>query len=184
LVLHRQELHRPLIRLGGRDVLDPVETAVTVACVTGSAPHRLAVLDAAVRAGCCVGELSALAASMRVNGVVQVRQLAGWADGAAESPGESWLRWVILDAGLPPPTLQHWVRIGPGRHARLDLAWPGRHVACEYDGVAFHTGDRLFQDRARMNALARLGWTVIHVTAAMVFSGRRQLVAQLAHHLS
>ena len=85
---------------------------------------------------------------------------------------------------MPPPVLQHWVRIASARYARLDLAWPDRRLACEYDGVAFHTGDRLPEDRARMNALSRLGWTVVHVTAAMVFSGRRALIAQLAHHLA
>jgi very-short-patch-repair endonuclease len=76
------------------------------------------------------------------------------------------------------------VKAHPERFVRLDLAWPERKLACEYDGVAFHTGDRLFEDRARLNSLVRLGWTVVHVTAAMVFKGRRLLVQQIAEHLT
>jgi very-short-patch-repair endonuclease len=69
------------------------------------------------------------------------------------------------------------------RWFRLDLAWPRIKVALEYDGVEFHTGRALTNDRARHNALAAQGWTVLSVTAPMLWSGRDALVQQIGFEL-
>jgi hypothetical protein len=51
----------------------------------------------------------------------------------AESPMETRLRLVLIDAGLPCPAVQHEVIAG-GQRYRLDLAYPAVKVAIEYDG--------------------------------------------------
>ncbi len=49
--------------------------------------------------------------------------------------GESWLRLRIVDAGFPRPVVQIEVLDADGRCVyRLDLGWPDRRLAVEYDG--------------------------------------------------
>jgi hypothetical protein len=87
------------------------------------------------------------------------------ADPRAESPGESWTRLEILDAGLPKPELQWWVCIDGVPTYRLDLAYPKSKVCVEYDGVAFHdqTEEQRQHDRERRKWLRDHGWKVIVV---------------------
>ena len=71
-------------------------------------------------------------------GVVRLRTLAPLADARAESPAESVLRLVWLDAGLPVPVLQIPVTDDAGRDVyRLDLGLPEIRYAAEYDGLAW-----------------------------------------------
>ena len=121
---------------------------------------------------------------LHVTRVGMVRGLLALADPRAESPPESWLRWVCHNAGLPPPEPQFWVECAHGRWFRLDLAWPEFRLGLEYDGVEFHTGRALTNDRARHNALAAQGWTVLSVTAPMFWDGREQLIRQVATELA
>jgi hypothetical protein len=180
IVLHRLTPLRPLVRWNGRRVMDPVETAVRVAAAQQSEQQALAVLDAALasRSVLRAESLERFADTVTLRGIRQVRRVAGWADPLPESPRESWLRWVFLDAGLPAPTLQFWVRL-PGRRYRLDLAWPEYKVACEYDGTEFHTGDALYRDRRRLNDLLADHWLMCFATNQMVTADRPHLVGQV-----
>ena len=101
--------------------------------------------------------LAAVADESHLTRIGLVRTLVPLADPRAESPPESWLRWVCHDAGFPPPEPQFWVQCANERWFRLDLAWPRIKVALEYDGVEFHTGRALTNDRARHNALGGPG---------------------------
>lgn len=47
----------------------------------------------------------------------RARRVVHFADAAAESPGESWTRWAIVEAGLPAPQLQ--VEFHDSRTGRL-----------------------------------------------------------------
>ena len=96
-----------------------------LAAAAANAPRSLAVLDAAIRSRhTTVEALIAMAAALHVDGVSTARSLITLADGRAESPPESWLRWVCHDAGLSTPGTQFWVRCTHGASYRLDLAWP------------------------------------------------------------
>jgi very-short-patch-repair endonuclease len=54
---------------------------------------------------------------------------------------------------------------GGQRDYRLDFAYPHARVAIEYDGRAFHEGDRAERaDADRREWLRRHGWTVIVLT--------------------
>lgn len=84
-------------------------------------------------------------------------------DGGAQSPKESWLRLVLVDAGLPRPATQ--IRVTDGRLvAYLDMGWEQQMVAVEYDGE-HHRTDRsqYVKDIWRAEMVSRLGWTVIRV---------------------
>jgi very-short-patch-repair endonuclease len=59
---------------------------------------------------------------------------------------------------------QYEVRCGGRFVARVDVAWPGRRLALEYDG-AWHGEARQFaRDRQRLNRLTAAGWRVVSVT--------------------
>ena len=155
-----------IVVTGGLRVTTPVRTAIDLACLL---PPRkgLAALDAFMRAhGLTHDDLRlCLRRFHRRRGVVQARQLVGFADPEAESPGESWVRYEILVRALPKPSLQQWVYFGGRPLFRLDLAYPHLKIAVEYDGREFHEGkDNEDADEERRTWLRRHGWTVIVVT--------------------
>lgn len=104
-------------------------------------PYALAAADAFVRASLVsADELQDYVARLKgYRGIVQARSLASIVDTRAESPGESWQRLRIWDAGFPLPDLQHEVVDDLGRIRRLDLAYPEILVGSEFDGREFHT---------------------------------------------
>jgi len=102
-------------------------------------------------------------------------------DGRSESPPESRLRVRLTLAGLPPAEVQFTILDEDGRFvARVDLAWPDLRIAVEYDGL-WHVGSaaQMHADRRRLNGLAGLGWTVLHVTSARLRDDFPALVAEI-----
>lgn len=106
-------------------------------------PYALAAGDAVARAGLVdVPELVDYVARRKgYRGIVQARSLAAIVDPRAQSPGESWQRLRILDAGLPPPEPQFEVVDDFGRSYFIDLPYPELLIGTEYDGREFHTDD-------------------------------------------
>lgn len=86
-------------------------------------------------------------------------------DGGAESPKETWLRLLFVDAGLPAPTTQFVVRTESGRYVRrLDMVWEKFEVGAEYDGQQHLTERAQYaKDIRAQRELQRLGWHVVHV---------------------
>jgi very-short-patch-repair endonuclease len=117
--------------------------------------HRAAFLDD-VR--------TAAARLPRCRGSALARQVAGRADGLAQSPPETRLRLLIHRSGLPIPVAQFEVRHQRRRVAQVDFGFVEQRLAVEYDG-GWHGGqDQLRRDRARMNRLLAAGWRVLFVT--------------------
>jgi hypothetical protein len=81
----------------------PARTACDVARL-GARIDALATLDSALRSGTCTQDLllAAVADQRGLRGVGRLGQLIPHADGRAESPMESRMRWRFLDARLPP----------------------------------------------------------------------------------
>lgn len=185
LVVHRRE-GAPLNLVSGRSATTAAWTAVEVA--RSLPPGRaLATLDAALRSGQCdPGELaSALTAQSGRRGIVKVRRLLPLADGRAESPMESEARLVMIDGGLPPPTLQYEVIDSMGKLRRLDFAWPEYLVGAEYDSDEWHSGpDAMRRDREKSAALQDLGWTMVPIVLSDVRQRRQQLVDRIDRHLN
>jgi hypothetical protein len=116
-------------------------------------------------------EVMALAdASPGLRGVQRLRATIQLCDGGAESPQESRVRLILVDAGLPAPETQIEFRDRYGHvYIRVDMGWPQWKVAVEYDGIQ-HWADR--QQRAwdieRIALLEAMGWVVIRVSAEML----------------
>jgi very-short-patch-repair endonuclease len=85
---------------------------------------------------------------------------------------ESRIRVAIEDAGLPMPVLQ--ARVGP---YFLDMAYPERKVAVEYDGREHLTPERARRDLSRQAYLTREGWTVVRFPASVVLYETWKIVA-------
>jgi hypothetical protein len=134
----------------------------------GRPEDALAWADAVLRAtGTAADDVQRLtAAHPRLRGVRQARSIVAVADPRAESPRESMLRWLLLDAGLPPPTPQLVVRGPAGVFvARLDLGWEAARVGVEYDGGHHRERSQHSRDLVRHNRLRALGWDVVQIDA-------------------
>lgn len=147
-------------------------------------PDAVADLDAVVRAGkVALPEVAAMVAARSDNGIVVARQAVGLANPVAESLPESKLRVILTLDGLEPVP-QFWLTDERGRIARVDLAFPGRRVAIEYDGD-WRDGElwALNRDRERLNRVNAIDWNVVFVTAPLL-RDRRRLLATVHHALS
>ncbi len=101
------------------------------------------------------------------NGVIALDQAIDGVPAGAEEAGsgpEVHLLRLIKEHGLPEPVRQQHVIVG-GQSRYIDLAYPSRMIALEYDGNDPHTRvDRFVEDRRRQNAIVLAGWTVIRYT--------------------
>jgi len=132
----------------------------------GEEPDAIARVDALARAT-RFDHAAVLAVARRhphVKGLCRVPAVLAQSDPGAESPRETALRLMLVDAGLPRPQTQIRVRRPNGRSYYLDMGWPELMVAVEYDGE-HHRTDRLSytNDVARSEYLASVGWVVIRV---------------------
>jgi AbiEi antitoxin C-terminal domain len=107
----------------------------------------------------------AAAAAASGPGSRRARTAVALADGLAESPQETRLRLLLGRSALPAPVAQYTVRDDDGFVARVDLAWPDRRVALEYEGRWHGERQNVARDRRRLNRLTAAGWTVVFVTA-------------------
>jgi very-short-patch-repair endonuclease len=110
-------------------------------------------------------------------GSARARAVLPVADPRAESPMESVLRWLLHEAGLPRPVLQHRVRDAAGAVlGRADLAWPEQRVLVEFDGDVHRERDVFVGDLRRQNGLVLAGWTVLRFTSADVLGRPEEVV--------
>lgn len=88
-------------------------------------------------------------------------------DPGAQSPRESYLRLLLIDAGLPRSQTQIPVLAADGLPlAYLDLGWQASMVAVEYDGDQHRSDRRQYvKDIQRMEMLEQLGRTIVRVVA-------------------
>jgi hypothetical protein len=148
-------------------------------------PESVADLDQALKAGIIDRPtLAAALRSRRDKGIRIARQAEALATGVADSHPESKVRVHLVLAGLDP-VAQHWIEVEGERIAQVDLAFPKRRVAVEYDG-SWRENQlwALNHDRARLNRVQSAGWRVVFVTAALLRTPRRMIAeiqAALAH---
>ncbi len=91
-------------------------------------------------------------------GLRRLRAALPLVDGGAASPKETWLRLVLIDAGLPIPATQIPVVDGYWPVAFLDLGWEQFKVAAEYDGDHHRTDRRQYaKDQRRLRKLEATG---------------------------
>jgi hypothetical protein len=155
----------------GLRVTSPTATAVHLGRHL-TRPFALSALDSMAHAGVidAAQVQDAVQRYRRHPGIAQARKLARYIDPAAESPGESWLRLRMIDAGFPVPQSQ--VEVGDGsRKYRIDLGFvdpmprPGQlRLGLEYDSDQWHASDtKQAADESRARDLAAMGWRIISV---------------------
>lgn len=153
-------------------VTSPVRTAADL-LRTHYRPYALAAGDAMYRAGVIApAEVAAYLADLHcLNGLPQARELVTRLTSEAESPGESWLRCRILDAGFPQPQIQFRILDSRGIWRRFDLAYEEYRVAPEYDGRENHSAeaDQDADESRRDDFRHRLGWRFPIGTRESVF---------------
>lgn len=99
-------------------------------------------------------------------GLRRLRAALPLVDGGAASPKETWLRLLLIDAGLPKPTTQIPIYVGDHLAGVFDLGWEEFHVAMEYDGDYHLTNRRRFvMDIAKLAIAQDQGWIVIRVVS-------------------
>lgn len=111
--------------------------------------------------------LAVAEAHPRVRGRRRVADIVGRVDPGAQSPKETWLRLLLIDAGFPTPATQIPV-LSPDGFPRyfLDLGWQEFRVAVEYDGEQHRTDSAQYRhDVTRAEYIDGLGWRRIRVLA-------------------
>ncbi|MDX6282756.1 MAG: hypothetical protein QOH03_3827 [Kribbellaceae bacterium] len=157
-----------VVQIHGVPVISPIATGVELAMQL-SRPFALSAVDALLRSGkadrWAIRAASASYEGQR--GIKQAGEILQYADRRAESPGESWLRLRLIDAGFGKPDLQVRVKAST-RDYRLDLGHPdpvdGVRLGLEYDSDRWHSKDQQqTRDAARRTELAALGWHIIPI---------------------
>jgi hypothetical protein len=153
-------------------------------CFSRPAVEALILIDMAVRAGLTDGAALGRygeAAKGRA-GTRRLRSLAVLA-APAESPMETRLRWLLIQAGLPRPEVQTDLFDSDDRFVgRADLYYPGARLVVEYDGGNHR--DRLVEDDRRQNLLINAGFRLLRFTAADIHNRPDVVEAQVLSALA
>ncbi len=129
--------------------------------------EAVAALDQFLRRGVERDELREMARVLSgYRGNKRLREIVRLGDPGAASPGESWTRATIVDAGFPSPRTQVPVPGPGGRWFYVDLGYPDFRVGVEYDGERHHSGReaRAHDQRRRRWLTTEMGWEIIPVT--------------------
>lgn len=155
-----------IVDVSGMAVTSPSRTALDLA---RHLPRDVAVrhLDALARAtGVTASDVLSLTERYpRARGLRRAEIALALMDPGAQSPKETWLRLLLIDAGLPAPRTQ--IRVTDGvNEAFIDMGYDEPMVGLDYDGQ-HHSNDRerYVHDIGRAELIEREGWIDIHVVA-------------------
>ncbi len=166
--------------VGALTVTTPARTAFDLACRYPAA-KAIAALDSLARATRLnIADAELLAERYTGHRNVRRARIAfHLVDAGAESPRETWLRLLLIEAGYPRPQTQIPVYDEYGQLvAMLDMGWEDLKIAVEYEGDHHRTDRRQFnKDIARLEALTELGWIVVRVTVEDMPGGIQRRVA-------
>jgi hypothetical protein len=166
--------------IDGRSVTTPERTAFDIG--RGGAMHSVvARLDAlAAATGFRVEDVLEIAQSHRHSpGLRRLEIALELVDAGAQSPRESYLRLLLIEAGFPRPQTQISVLGADGiPDAHIDLGWPEYMVGVEYEGDQHQTDRRRYvYDIHRLEMLEERGWLIIRVVAE---DGRANIARRVA----
>jgi very-short-patch-repair endonuclease len=165
-------------------ITTPVRTAFDCARWL-SLTEAVVVVDALAHAGLMLPqELASYVRSHRkLRGVRQADWVVQLLEPLTESPMESRLRVLLINAGFEKPIAQHVVTDRAGRFvARADLAYPDQRLIVEYDG-AQHWEQRRADDRRR-DQMRALGWTVLVASREDYYERPQEFLGQVRRAFS
>lgn len=136
LQMHRAVPADMVTEVNGLPVVEPALACLQVATVFG-VEAGLVSADAGLRARAFDADgLRRAAPAVSGRGASAARTVSSFADGRAESAGESRSRWLFHVIGLPAPLLQAVIVDGDKRFvARVDFAFPDQRTIVEFDGL-------------------------------------------------
>jgi len=171
---------------GGIAMTTPLRTAYDLARRCPLVEAVVAVDALAGRYGFTGADLTAFAARYPgARGTLQLADMVGLVEPAAESAMETRLRLVIVHGGLPRPVAQHLVADERGQIvARVDLAYPESLVAIEYEGADHFTDRQVMRDGRRYTQLADLGWRVFRYFAHDVYRRPDRITSEIRRALA
>lgn len=135
-------------------------------------PVAVSVVDAALRQGVATAEQLADALDLFAGrtGIGTAERAVRFGDARSESVGESRLRVLLADLGLPEPSLQAEIRDVGGRLvARVDFLLERWGVIVEFDGALKYAGvgaEALIAEKTREDKLRDLGYEVVRAVWA------------------
>jgi hypothetical protein len=101
-----------------------------------------------------------------VKGLRRLEKALDLFDAGAESPKETWLRLLLINAGFPRPRTQIPVFDQTGwPEYYLDLGWEAQMLAVEYEGDHHRSKAQFVKDIRRLERLNARGWRVVRVVA-------------------
>jgi hypothetical protein len=154
--------------IDGRAVTTPERTAFDIGRL-GAVHSAVARLDALARAtGFKVDDVLCVARDHpRSPGLRCLETALELVDPGAQSPRESYLRLLFIDAGLPRPQTQIPVlSVDRIPVAYLDMGWQEWMLAVVYDGDQHRIDRRQHaKDIRRQEMLDETGWTIVRVVA-------------------
>ncbi len=176
------------------DTVADDETQVIAGVLTTNPPRTAFDLACRNPVGVAVAAIDALARATRLKvadaelvaerykghrNIRRARRALALVDAGAQSPRETWLRLMVIEAGYPPPQTQIPVYGEYGELvAVVDLGWEDLKIALEYEGDHHRTDRRqLRRDIERYEALDTMGWITVRVTADHTRGG---ILARLA----
>ncbi|CAM4469476.1 hypothetical protein MB901379_04396 [Mycobacterium basiliense] len=167
--------------IGGLTATTAARTALDLACryPISKAVTAVDALSRATRLKISDAELLADRYQGHRN-IRRARHTLSLVDPGAESPRETWLRLLLIEAGYPRPQTQIPVYDEYGQLiAVLDMGWADIKVAVEYEGDHHRISRRQFnRDIVRIETLTtELGWIVVRVTVEDVPGGILRRVA-------
>jgi hypothetical protein len=165
VIVHEERIAADEItNVGELPVTTPARTALDLA---RHLPRDVAVahLDALVAAtGVTFADAIALTENYRgARGIRRARTALALMDGGAQSPEETRIRLILIDAGLPAPRTQ--IRVCDGiNEAFIDMGYDEPMVGLDYEG-AHHSENRgqYVYDIGRAELIDRQGWIDIRV---------------------
>lgn len=159
----------------GKRVTSPARTVADLARTLPFEP-ALVIADAALHGGLVTpGELAdAVRRVTGWRGAPAARRVVAFADGLAESVGESRSRVAIAHAGLPPPVPQ-WELAGHDGVllGRVDFWWPDHGLVGEFDGRVKYgrplrpgqdPSEVVFAEKLREDAIRAQGYRFVRWT--------------------
>lgn len=157
-----------VVLLGGLLVISPIDTWCAMSTMLHT--RELVVMgDGLVRRSNPIASPAQLAQAVDGyrgrNGVRRLRSALALVRPRTDSPTESELRLALVDAGLPEPEINGWVRDAQGNRIRPgDMLYRMWRILIEYDGPHHFDDRRQFhKDIDALDRAMAAGWRVIRV---------------------
>jgi very-short-patch-repair endonuclease len=117
----------------------------------------------------------------RAHGVRRARRAAARVRQGAESPMETALRLLLIDAGLPEPELNQELFDSHGRWiGRFDMVYREQRVIVEYDGDQHRTSTEQYEkDISRIDRAIDDHWRVVRVRSRGIHAERLDTIRRV-----